>query len=167
MSHETFNRDEYVRQHGSEGPLRLLWRKILGRLQRCLPFASMRRCAAKRMGVNMPVQSGDKSPWIGVEVYLDDTFPELLTVEGNVILGVRCMLLCHDDAKRTVAAIHIKRGAYIGAGAIVLPGVTVGESSIVGAGAVVTKDIPDGEAWAGVPARKVESGGSSGDRIGA
>lgn len=50
-------------------------------------------------------------------------------------------------------AVNIKYGAFIGTGAIVLKGVTVGEKSIIGAGSVVACDIPDNEIWAGNPAR--------------
>lgn len=53
--------------------------------------------------------------------------------------------------------IHIKKGAFIGACSIILKGVTVGEKSIVGAGSVVTKDIPDGEIWAGNPAQFIRT----------
>ena len=47
----------------------------------------------------------------------------------------------------------IRRGASIGAGSTILPGLTIGENAIVGAGSVVTKDIPAGELWLGNPAR--------------
>ena len=49
--------------------------------------------------------------------------------------------------------VWIKKGAFIGAHSIILKGVTVGEKSIVGAGSVVSRSIPDGEIWAGNPAR--------------
>ena len=49
--------------------------------------------------------------------------------------------------------VRIKKGAFIGAHCIILKGVTIGEKSIVGAGSVVAKSIPDGEVWAGNPAR--------------
>lgn len=42
----------------------------------------------------------------------------------------------------------------IGAGAVILPGITLGEGCKIGAGAVVTKNIPPGETWVGNPARK-------------
>lgn len=48
---------------------------------------------------------------------------------------------------------HLKRYACVFAGAIVLPGITMGEGSILSAGSVATRDIPDWEIWAGFPAR--------------
>ncbi|MBY0444403.1 MAG: N-acetyltransferase [Burkholderiales bacterium] len=47
----------------------------------------------------------------------------------------------------------VKRGASIGAGAVILPGVVIGENALVGAGAVVTKDVLANTTVAGVPAR--------------
>ena len=47
---------------------------------------------------------------------------------------------------------------WIGAGAIILPGVTVGRDSIVGAGSVVTRDVPAGAVAVGNPARVVRDG---------
>ncbi len=49
--------------------------------------------------------------------------------------------------------MYIKKGAWIGAGAILLPGVTIGEYSLVAAGAVVTKDVLPYTMVAGVPAK--------------
>ncbi len=51
--------------------------------------------------------------------------------------------------------VVIKDHVWIGAGAIILPGVTVGESAIVGAGSVVTKNVQSGWLVAGVPARPI------------
>ena len=48
---------------------------------------------------------------------------------------------------------RVCRGASIGAAAVILPGLTIGENAIVGAGAVVTRDVPAGETWVGNPAR--------------
>lgn len=49
--------------------------------------------------------------------------------------------------------VTIKDGSFIGANCIILKGVTIGEKSIIGAGSIVTKSVPDGEIWAGNPAR--------------
>ena len=47
----------------------------------------------------------------------------------------------------------MKSGASLGAGCIVLPGVTVGKDALVGAGSVVTKDVPEGAIVVGNPAK--------------
>jgi len=47
----------------------------------------------------------------------------------------------------------IKRNASIGAGAVILGGITIGENSLIGAGSLVTKDVPANELWLGSPAR--------------
>jgi maltose O-acetyltransferase len=90
---------------------------------------------------------------MGHDVYIDEVFPELVTIEPGVVIGLRALIICHDDANRRVAPVRIGRGAYIGAAAILLPGVTIGPLARIGAGAVVTRDVPAGETWAGVPAR--------------
>lgn len=57
----------------------------------------------------------------------------------------------------TIAPIVVERGAWVGAGAILLPGVTLGEGSVVAAGAVITKDVEPFTVVAGVPGKVVGS----------
>ena len=51
--------------------------------------------------------------------------------------------------------VHIGKNCWIGAGAIVLPGVSIGDNSVIGAGSVVTKDIPTGVVAVGNPCRVI------------
>lgn len=53
------------------------------------------------------------------------------------------------------ARVVLGDGCLVGAGARILPGVTIGKNCIVGAGAVVTRDVPDGQVVAGIPARQL------------
>jgi len=55
-----------------------------------------------------------------------------------------------------LSAAIVKRGASVGANAVIVPGVTVGEGAFVGAGSVVTKDVPDWHMAVGSPARVQE-----------
>ena len=57
-----------------------------------------------------------------------------------------------DAPNRKSMPVHIGDDVFIGAGSIILKGVSIGNRSIVGAGSVVTKDIPSDEIWAGNPA---------------
>jgi acetyltransferase-like isoleucine patch superfamily enzyme len=85
-------------------------------------------------------------------------------VEDNVFIGPN-VTFTNDkyprskeypqEFQRTV----LKEGASIGAGSVILGGVTIGKKAMIGAGSVVTKDVPDGELWLGNPAkfvRKIE-----------
>ena len=58
--------------------------------------------------------------------------------------------------------VHIERSAYVGTNACVINGtpnrpIRIGARAVIGAGAVVTKDVPVGETWVGVPARRVQT----------
>ena len=86
-----------------------------------------------------------------------------ITIEDNVLVGPKVNLITinhpQDPAKRqsTISTpIVIKKNAWLGAGAMIMPGVTIGENSIVSAGAVVTKDVPPNTVAAGVPAKIIK-----------
>lgn len=61
----------------------------------------------------------------------------------------------HDRSTHVYETVEIEDGAWIGAGAIVLPGVRIGRGSIVAAGAVVSKDVPAGSLVGGTPAKLI------------
>jgi len=84
-------------------------------------------------------------------------------IEGECFLGVGiitgddknlCYLRSTDYASTPPV---IRRAARIGSGAIILPGVVIGENAVVGMGAIVTKNVPAGEIWCGVPAKKIKN----------
>ena len=68
------------------------------------------------------------------------------------------MILSHDACRRLKTDTYIGKNCVIGVRSIILPGVTVGDSSIVAAGAVVSKDVPPNSVVAGNPAKVVKSG---------
>ena len=83
-----------------------------------------------------------------------------ITLEDGVLVGPNVNIITENHAEQLelrhnvyTKPILIKRNAWIGAGAIILPGVTIGENVIVAAGAVVTKDVPDNTIVGGVPAK--------------
>lgn len=84
-----------------------------------------------------------------------------ITIEDDVQIAANASLISnnHDPYKRMVLLckpVLIKQGAWIGANAVILPGVRIGKHSIVGAGSVVTKDVPDYAVVVGNPAKVVK-----------
>jgi acetyltransferase-like isoleucine patch superfamily enzyme len=86
-----------------------------------------------------------------------------ITIEDEVMVGPRVNITSENHpgeaAKRKTlvpGAVIIKQNAWIGAGATILPDVTVGENAVVGAGAVITKNVPSNTVVAGVPAKVVK-----------
>jgi len=78
-------------------------------------------------------------------------------IEDNVFLGPHCILTNDKYTMRTPYDLEgpiIRRGASIGAGAVILPAIEVGTEAVVGAGAVVTKDVAPKTIVYGVPAKK-------------
>lgn len=122
---------------------------------------------------------GGNDVHVGNRVNLVDLFCDAhaeIRIEDDVFLGHQVMLLTakHDPAQLCsdrwlaieASPIKICRGAWIASRAIVLGGVTVGESAVVSAGAVVTRDVPPFTVVAGVPARiltAIKTGRSEGD----
>src|SRR5574344_717922 len=88
-----------------------------------------------------------------------------ITIEDDTMIAANVQLISnnHDLDNRpiiTCLPIHIKKNCWIGAGATILRGITIGENSVVGAGAIVTKDVPANVIVAGNPAKiikKIES----------
>jgi acetyltransferase-like isoleucine patch superfamily enzyme len=97
-----------------------------------------------------------KNVFIGKYCIIDDTFPELITIEDSVNISFGVTIAAHDASKNAVAGVLIKKGAYIGTKSVILPGVIIGENSVIGAGAVVANDVPPKTKVAGVPARIIE-----------
>lgn len=103
--------------------------------------------------------------FIGDEVMLDVRGG--IRIENDVTLSNRTTIVSHINVgyedhplqkayPTKESPVVIKRGAYVGTGAILLPGVTIGQESVVGAGAVVTKNVADHSVAVGVPAKVIK-----------
>ena len=109
-----------------------------------------------------------KNTKIGKSVFInfDCVFLDLggITIEDNVLIAPKVSLLSeghpinpNERQSLVPGHIHIKKNAWIGAGATILPGVTIGENSVVAAGAVVSKDVPANTVVGGIPAKQIKS----------
>ena len=95
-----------------------------------------------------------------VNCTLDSLFPFLIEI-GSDVLITHATILAHDASpvvfgKNTRAGrVRILDRCFIGAGAVVLPGVTIGPNAIVGANTVVSRDVPPNTIVAGNPAKVI------------
>ena len=92
-----------------------------------------------------------------------------ITIESNVLISERVLIAeCYhefrdvdvpivDQGVSSVGAVTIGKGSWLGMGACVMPGVTIGKHCVIGANAVVTSDIPDYSIAAGSPARVIKA----------
>lgn len=118
--------------------------------------------------IQPPLQAnwGGKNVHFGNDIYanfnltlVDDTD---IFVDNHVMFGPNVVLITgshpispklRKKGMQYNRLIHIEKNVWLGAGEIVLPGITIGENSVIGAGSVVTKDIPSNVVAVGNPCK--------------
>ena len=94
---------------------------------------------------------------ISMGARLDKTYPKGIHIGDFTAITSGAAILTHDFVNRLHTDVHIGRNCFIGYGAIVLPGVRIGDSVIVTGNSVVGRDVPSNSIVMGNPARVVES----------
>jgi len=102
---------------------------------------------------------------LGKDVFID--LADTVTIAERVTVSMRAVILTHVDPGQSPLALDVLParhapvtlgpGCYIGAGAIILAGVEIGERAVVGAGAIVTRPVPPFTVAAGSPARTLRT----------
>jgi len=103
--------------------------------------------------------------WIGQDVIIRpgcklfaDEHSEII-IDHDVLLGHDIHIYTNnhvlEDDSYEYGTVILREGCWVGARSIILKGVMIGKKAIVGAGSVVTHNIPAGETWGGVPARRI------------
>ena len=121
-----------------------------------LPFNSLRIFFYRLRGTKI-----GKNVWIGKGTFLEESRPELIVIEDDVKIERDVIIVTHDSSYHGInpkipirrGKVVVKRGAHIGKGSVILPGVTVGENSVICAGSVVVRDIPPSSVAVGRPAK--------------
>jgi len=132
------------------GRIRLFFNSIVCHICRVIPFIEIKNSLYRMIGVKI-----GKNVVIAAYTIIDPFFPELITIEDNVIVGVGATILAHEytQEKLRKGKVHIKKRALIGAGSLIRCGITIGEHAVVGAKSFVNKDVPDFTTVGGVPAK--------------
>jgi maltose O-acetyltransferase len=99
--------------------------------------------------------------YFGPEVIVDSYHCWLISIGDDCVFAPRVHILAHDASMKRhlkytrIGRVNIGKKTFVGAGTIILPGVSIGHDVIIGAGSVVTRDIPDEVVAAGNPARVI------------
>jgi acetyltransferase-like isoleucine patch superfamily enzyme len=156
---------EYYKYEGKIGSFKLKLRLarswLLQFLASISPSSSFTVIFQRARGVKI-----GRHVFIGPNMLIDLVYPDLVTIEDYVSMGYGMIFAhanptCAKEIKRfyyprKVAPVRLKQGAWLGAGAVVLSGVTIGENSVVGACSLVTKDVKPYTVVAGNPAALVK-----------
>lgn len=95
------------------------------------------------------------------DVIIDHSHSWLIEIGDDVTLAPRVHIVAHDASTKywtgytRIGRVTIGSRVFVGAGAIILPGVRIGDDVVVGAGSVVTRNVPSGSVVAGNPARPI------------
>ena len=134
-----------------------LWRAIgfyakamLLRLAFALPANGPKVWMLRRLGARV-----GRGVYFSAGVWIDPTFPELITIEDGVFFGMGVKVLTHEYGIDQFRAgrVTIRRRAFIGGFAIIRCGVEIGENAVVAACAAADRDVPAGATLIQSPAR--------------
>ncbi len=131
---------------------RVAWNILWLRGADWAPWFAMKNWMVRRSGAKV-----GRHVSLGYKAQIDILFPQRITIEEDAIVGYNTTLLAHGythDAYQ-LGDVRIRKAATVGANCTILPGVTVGAGAVVGAMSLVNRDVPAGEFWAGVPAKKI------------
>jgi heptaprenylglycerol acetyltransferase len=144
-----------------ESIARGLVNRVLGVAARTAPGAtSLRVWLHRARGVKI-----GEDTFIGSDALIETSCPHLVSIGRGVAIGIRATLIAHFrdaisadaevDRSSDAVSIRIDDDAFIGAGAIIMPNVTIGKGAVVTAGSVVTKSVPAMTMVHGNPAEPV------------
>lgn len=112
-----------------------IWQRTLHVTARLSPGAeSFRVWLHKARGVKI-----EGKVFIGSNVYIDDEYPESVTICDGAVIGISSIIITHFRGRGEVV---IGPDSFVGPNSVILPNVHIGEGAVVTAGSVVSRDVP-------------------------
>jgi len=94
---------------------------------------------------------------ISIGAKLDKTYPKGIHIGDESYVASGAIIFAHDYSRDMHTETYIGRKCFIGANAIILPGIVIGDSVIVGSGSVVTKNVQSNSIIVGNPAKVIKT----------
>ena len=140
--------------HRIRNPLKVCLNFLLIYAARYSPSLSLKRLLLRTAGARV---AGGAA--FGLGATIDIFFPELVEVGKDAIIGYNTVLLAHEflQGEYRTGRVEVGERAMVGANCTLLPGVRVGNGATVSAMSLVNCDIPAGQTWGGVPAKKIRA----------
>jgi hypothetical protein len=135
--------------------LRMCFKGWLLEVSLRLPFDRPKLSLLKGLGAHI-----GKNVRISAGAWIDPVYPQLLTIEDNVLIGAHAKIFFHEFSMEQFRAgkVIIREGALIGGSALIRCGVEIGKGATVAAGTVLGRDVPTGATIGGNPARLFKPG---------
>ena len=125
-----------------------VFNRLLQILARFSPAATTFRVwLHRRRGVRI-----GKEVWIGYDAIIETSYPHLVEIQDDAVIGIRTTIIAHF---RELRGVVIEEGAFLGPGTIVMPNVRVGRGAVVTAGSVFTNSVAPMTLVQGNPAKPV------------
>ena len=152
-----------VETHKCSGNSMLLWHKVKNPLRtafnfnliylaRFFPSTRVKNFLYRTCGAKI-----GNGVTFGLGSLLDIFFPENISVGEGTLIGFNTVLLGHEflQGQYRTGKVEVGRNVMIGANCTILPGVKIGDGASISAMSLVNCDIPAGQKWGGIPARRI------------
>ena len=135
-----------------KNPLRTSLNFLLICTARYLPSTRLKNFFYRLCGAKIA-----KGATFGLGSVIDIFFPELIEVGEDTLIGYNTVILGHEflQGQYRTGKVEVGRNVMIGANCTILPGVKIGDGASISAMSLVNCDIPAGQKWGGIPARRI------------
>lgn len=99
-----------------------------------------------------------KKARVSLGAKLDKTYPKGIYIDDDSYIASGAIIFTHDFSRTLYMNTKIGKKCFIGANAIIMAGVEIGDEVIVGSGAIVTKNVPSNSVVVGNPAKIIKTG---------